>query len=183
MFEGFDWSTFDLVFDSGNANGEHILDMLLSSMDLNICIFDNSAAISSAKIFWQNEHIQDTNIRLSFEPGSIFKSLPKASSQHNLYCFVRVFSGLSDKDCLTILNNIKLAMANFDATVAIVDTVLPIVGLDTSDALDDIQLLLENGGEHRTLVQWQKLISQTHLSIVEVVELRSSNKVLVLRKT
>lgn len=183
MFEGFDWSTFDLIFDSGNANGEHILDMFLSSKDLNICIFDNSKAISSAKIFWQGGHIQDTNIRLSFEPGNVLKSLPKASSRHNLYCFVRVFSGLSDKDCLTILNNIKSAMANFDATVAIVDTVLPMAGLDSSDALDDVQLLLENGGELRTLEQWQKLISKTHFSLVEVVEIRSSSKILVLRKT
>jgi hypothetical protein len=183
MFEGFDWSTFDLVFDVGNANGEHVLDMFLSSKNLNICIYDNSAAISSAKIFWQGKHIKETNIRLSFEPGNIFKSLPKASSQRNLYCFVSVFSGLSDKDCLTILDNIKFAMANFDATVAIVDIVLPIVGLESSDALDDIQLLLENGGEHRTLDQWHKVISQTDLSIVEVVELRSSNKIIVLQKT
>jgi len=180
MFDGFDWSTFDLIFDSGNASGEHILDMFLSSMDLNICIYDKSAAIRHAKIFWQCEYIQDTNIRLSFEQGDMFKSLPKASSQHNLFCFVRVFSG---KNCLTILNYIKVAMTNFKATVAIVDTILPVVGLDSSDALDDIQLLLENSGEHRTLNQWQKLLKPSGFSIVEVVDIRSSNKILGLRKT
>jgi hypothetical protein len=182
-FQGFDWSTFDFVFDLGNANGEHVIDMLVSSKDLNICIYDNPAAVRSAKILWLGEHTQYTNIRLSFEPGNIFKSLPNASSPHNLYCFVRVFSGLSDKDCLTILNNIKLAMATFDATVAIVDTVLPIVGLDTSDAFDDIELLLENSGKHRTLEQWQTLIAQTDFNLDEMVDLRSSNKILVLRNS
>jgi len=182
-FEGFDWSSFDLVFDSGNANGDHILDILRSTSDLNICIYDNSAAIRSAKMFWQGDHIKDTNIRLSFEQGDMFTSLPKASSQHNLYCFVRVFSGLSDRDGLTILRNAKVAIANFNATIAIVDTVLPIEGLDPSDALDDIQLLLGNSGEHRTLKQWEILIKQTDFTLAEVAELRSSNKILVLRKT
>jgi hypothetical protein len=74
-------------------------------------------------------------------------------------------------------------MTNFKATVAIVDTIFPVVGLDSSDALDDIQLLLENSGEHRTLNQWQKLLKPSGFSIVEVVDIRSSNKILGLRKT
>ena len=74
-------------------------------------------------------------------------------------------------------------MATFDATVAIVDTVLPIVGLDTSDAFDDIELLLENSGKHRTLEQWQTLIAQTDFNLDEMVDLRSSNKILVLRNS
>ena len=183
IFEGVDLSTFDLVFDSGNASGDHIHDMLLSSNDLNICIYDSAAAIRRAKMFWQGEHVQHANIRLSFEQGDMFTSLPKASSKHNLYCFVGVFSGLSDNDCLNVLNNAKVAIANFDATVVIVDTVLPNVGLHASDALDDIQLLFENSGGHRTLNQWQKLITQSDFILGEVVELRSSNKILVLRKT
>jgi hypothetical protein len=49
-----------------------------------------------AKIFWKDEHIQNTNTGLSFEQGGMFESLSKASSQHNLFCFVKVFSGLND---------------------------------------------------------------------------------------
>jgi hypothetical protein len=79
-----------------NANGEHILDLFLSTKDLNICIYDNSAAMRCAKIFWKDEHIQNTNTGLSFEQGGMFESLSKASSQHNLFCFVKVFSGLND---------------------------------------------------------------------------------------
>jgi hypothetical protein len=76
-----------------------------------------------------------------------------------------------------------VAMANFSATVAIVDTVLPIVGSDSSDALEDIQFLLDNSGEYRTLNQWQKLFILADFSIVEVVDIRSSIKMIVLRKT
>lgn len=74
-------------------------------------------------------------------------------------------------------------MANFSATVAIVDTVLPIVGSDSSDALEYIQFLLDNSGEYRTLNQWQKLFILADFSIVEVVDIRSSIKMIVLRKT
>lgn len=74
-------------------------------------------------------------------------------------------------------------MANFSATVAIVDTVLPIVGSDSSDALEDIQFLLDNSGEYRILNQWQKLFILADFSIVEVVDIRSSIKMIVLRKT
>jgi hypothetical protein len=76
-----------------------------------------------------------------------------------------------------------VAMANFSATVAIVDTVLPIVGSDSSDALEDIQFLLDNSGEYRILNQWQKLFILADFSIVEVVDIRSSIKMIVLRKT
>jgi hypothetical protein len=74
-------------------------------------------------------------------------------------------------------------MANFSATVAIVDTVLPIVGSDSSDALEYIQFLLDNSGEYRTLNQWQKLFILADFSIVEVVDIGSSIKMIVLRKT
>jgi hypothetical protein len=74
-------------------------------------------------------------------------------------------------------------MANFSATVAIVDTVLPIVGSDSSDALEDIQFLLDNSGEYRILNQWQKLFILADFSIVEVVDIGSSIKMIVLRKT
>lgn len=182
-FEGFDWSVFDLVFDLGNAKGEHILDMFQSSKNLNICIFDNSAGIKSAKMFWQTKYAQISTLRFSFEQGDMLTSLPKASSKFNLYCFAKVFRCLSDRDCLTILQNAQKAMSGFKATIAIVDSVLPEGGLNPCAALDDVQLLLENNGRHRTLKQWQYIINQSDFGIAEIVNLKAFEKILVLRLT
>ena len=185
-FEGFNWSVFDLVFDLGNASGLHIADILSISEQMNICIYDNSEAIQSSKIFWRNENANSIKnnaitFRVSFEEGEILSSLPTASSHENLYCFVNVFSELNDSDCLSILKNAKQAIGLFTATLAIIDFIRSESIINPHEAIKDKQLLLDKDTKQRTLTQWKTLVNKSDFTLSEVVELRSSNKVLVLK--
>jgi hypothetical protein len=189
-FEGFNWSSFDLMFDLGNAAGQHITEILRLSESMNICIYDNPKAIKSAKMFWKGQEPSSSSagnitnnrtvFRVSFEEGEILRSLPKASTNENLYCFINIFSGLSDDDCLTILSNAKQAIGQFSATVVVIDSVLSTIAPSPFDAINDMQLLLEKNTKQRTIMQWNKLINKSDFTISEIVKLRSSNKVLVL---
>ncbi len=186
QFEGFNWSVFDLMFDSGNANGDHIKDILSISEPLNICIYDNPKSIKSTKILWANQKVNNSTannimIRISFEEGEILKSLPTASSNENLYCFVNVFSGLNDRDCLTVLTNAKKAIGQFTATVAIIDAIRPEPVQSQIEVIDGVQFLFGRKTEQRTLAQWKYLIDESDFTMKEIVELSSSNKVLLLK--
>lgn len=188
-FEGFNWAMFDLMIDSGNADGQHLLDILSISERMNICIYDNPKAIKAAKMFWQSQKsssnspitADSTIFRISFEEGEILRSLPTASSHKNLYCFVNVFSGLNDSECLTILTNTKEAIGPFTVTVAVIDSVWSKTLSRPRAVIRDRQLSLEKNIRQRTYTQWKSLINKSDFTITEIVELRSSNKVLVLK--
>ncbi len=190
-FEGFNWSLFDLLFYSGDANGQHITDILNLSERLNICFYSRYAEIISAKRVWHNGEMSsscsgpittnNTLFRVSFEEGEVLRSLPKASTNENLYCFINVFSELSEHDCLTILKNAKQAVGQFSATVVVIDAI-QLEGIPNKyHAMNDMQLLLGKNTKQRTLTQWQDLINNSDFILTEIVEIRSSNKVLVLK--
>jgi len=189
-FEGFNWPLFDLMFYSGNGNRQHITEILSISERLNICVYGSDAEISSAKEFWQSRETSSrcsgritansTIFRMSFEEGDVLNSLPKASTKENLYCFINVFSGLSDSDCLTILNNAREAIGPFTATLAIIDSIQPDNTPSQHKAMNDLPSLLEKNAKQRTLSQWKELITNSGFTLTEIVDLRSKNKVLVL---
>lgn len=190
-FDGFNWSSFDLMFDSGNADGQHVMDILSLSECMSICIYDNPKAIKSAKNFCKNKKSNNVSgsttsdnsimLRVSFEEGEILRSLPKASTNENLYCFTHVFSRLNDNNCLSILSNAKKAIGQFTATLVIIDSIQSETLPSKYEAMNDMQLLLEKNTKQRTLIQWQNLVDKSNFTITEVVELRSLNKVLVLK--
>jgi len=185
-FIGVNWALFDLVLDIGNANGQHISDILSISEDMNICIYDNHIATSSAKMFWQcqktsNTKFNSTIFRLSFEEGEILRSLPRASSHKNLYTFVNVFSRLNDTDCLRVLINAQKAIGPFTATIAIIDSVRSERLSSSRAAINDMQLLLDKHIKQRSIEQWTNLISRSDFTITEIIDLASLNKVLVLK--
>jgi hypothetical protein len=190
-FEGFNWSSFDLMFDLGNAHGQHITDILRLSERMDICIYDHPKAIKSAKTFCKSQELSNvsassitnnnTIFRVSFEEGEIIRSLPRASSNKNLYCFVNVFSELSDNDCLIILRNAKQAVGQFSATVVVIDSIMSKTTPSIQEAINDLQLLLEKNTKQRTITQWNNLVNKSDFTLTEIVELRSSNKALVLK--
>lgn len=189
-FEGFNWSLFDLMFYSDDANGQHLNDILNLSKRLNICFYGCDAEIILAKKICQSRVVNSrcsggitansTLFRMSFEEGDVLTSLPKASTNENVYCFINIFSGLSDHDCHTILNNVKEAIGPFAATLAIIDPIQPDKTPSQHVAMNDMQLLLDKKPKQRTVTQWENLINNSGFSLTEIVELRSPNKVLVL---
>lgn len=176
----FDWSKFDLVFDLGDAKGDHLPYILQCENELNICIFDKPAAIKSAQKKWLSDQPLSSAIRVSFEEGDILYSMPKATTNEHLYCFVGVFRQLIDQNCLLVLNNIRKAIGAFDSTVVIFDLVLPETKADRLMTLSDMQLLAEKSGKERTLSQWSLIFAQSDFELVEMVTLRSANCALVL---
>jgi hypothetical protein len=176
----FDWSKFDLVFDLGFATGAHLSYILQCENELNICVFDKPLTIRSARKKWLSDQKFSSILRVSFEEGDILKSMPKATTNKHLYCFVSVFRELNDKDALLALDNIRKVLGGYQTTVVIFDAVLPETKADRLITLSDMQLLVEKTGKERTLSQWESLFMKSAFQLAELVTLRSTKSALVL---
>lgn len=179
-FCDFDWSSFDFVFDFGNSKGEHLSNILQCTNELNVCFYDKPAEIRNARKRWFQGQELTSVIRVSFEEGDILHSIPKASTNKRLYCFVSVSRELNDEDGLLVLSNVRKAIGAFQTTVVIFDSVLPETKADRLMTLSDMQLLVEKSGKERTLSQWKILFLRSDFKLIEMVSLRSVNSVLVL---
>lgn len=178
--EEINWSKFDVVFDVGHAEISNALAILAASPELYMCIYAHSDVIQQAKNNWLQAQIHSALLRVSFEQGDLLKAIPSASSHKNIYFFYRLFCELSDQHCLTVLQNVRKAMGSFKATIAITDFVLPELDADRLMALSDMQKLLQQGGKERTLCQWTSLFAKSPFKLIERVNLRNSQSVLVL---
>lgn len=183
FLHNFDWSLFDYVFDAGNALSSHSLSILQCDDKVNICICDSARKIRQAKQNKLHPKGLNTMMRMSFEEANVFSDLPKANSTKNLYCFFKVFHQLSDQQCLSVLDNTHRAMGSFCASVAIMETVLPVLNSDRELAFEDMQLFLQKRAKQRTMAQWKLLFDQSAFTLYETVKLEGSRCVLVLKPT
>lgn len=87
---------------------------------------------------------------------------------------------LAEADCLRLLHNTKVAMGSFNATIVIIDYILPESKADRLMALSDMQLFAEKTGKERTLSQWALLIEKSNFELVEMVSLKNETSALVL---
>ncbi|WP_444901283.1 methyltransferase [Microbulbifer sp. SSSA007] len=181
--QDFNWANFGRIIDLGGAKGSKSASILSSYKHLTAVIVDRSNVESTAREYWHT-HLNDiVRKRLDFYPADILNDpLPNAVSDKDIYLCVAIFHLLNDTRAKELLKNIHRAMGEHNATLAIVDAVLPEKGADLNLAAMDMQMLMGTQGRERTVSEWNKLFVQTPFYLAETVSVRSFAKVMVLKK-
>ena len=104
-----------------------------------------------------------------------------ATGGKDIYLLSAVLHGFDDDACITVLNNLAKASVGADATIALMEMVMPESGADLANASFDMQMFMGTRGRERTLAEWQRLFDRSDLALKEVVSLRSFGKILVLQ--
>lgn len=180
FLQDFNWGQFNRLIDIGGSIGQKTLSILQHYPALKALVFDRPPVIAQAD--WQGKIAPDVLERLSFEGGDFFQAVPAATSDQEAYLCLAIFHALSDTQCSQLLANLKAACRTYKPYLIVGDLVLPEMQADTMQSSFDMQMLVGTAGRERTLSEWQKLFKGSGFKLLEVVEVRSFPKFLVLQR-
>jgi len=181
--QDFNWSCFDRIIDLGGSKGSKSIAILAENSELTSVVFDRDIVIQDAKENWKNKINEQILDRITYVGGDLFSTdLPIAISDKDLYLLVAVFHLLDDAQAITLLKRITASMTGVDASIAIVDAVLPDTQANITQTSFDMQMLMGTKGCERTTEQWHHLFEQANIELVETISIRTFAKVMVLKK-
>lgn len=181
--QDFNWSCFDRIIDLGGSKGSKSIAILAENSELTSVVFDRDIVIQDAKENWKNKINEQILDRITYVGGDLFSSnLPIANSDKDLYLLVAVFHLLDDAQAITLLKRITASMTGVDASIAIVDAVLPNTQANITQTSFDMQMLMGTKGCERTAEQWHHLFEQANIELVETISIRTFAKVMLLKK-
>lgn len=179
--DDFNWDTFDRLIDVGGSKGSKTLAILKACPGLNAVVFDRPQIIEEAKSLYSKQLPVGLRSRIDFQGGDLYESLPMARSDNDLYLFFAIFHGLSDDQSTTVLGNLKTAMGNRQPYALIADTVVEDMQCNASVAAFDMQMLIGTKGRERTRQEWENLVENSGFKIVEILDVRTFVKFIVIR--
>jgi len=181
FLEDFNWGRFDRIIDVGGSKGSKTISILKSYPNLKAVVFDRPQIIEAAKTHWSGKIAADVLARINFQRGNMFENLPVAESDNDLYVFFAIFHGLNDEECTKVLNNLKSAIGTKKSYVLIGDAVAEEMHIDPTVAAFDMQMLIGTTGRERTLREWGRLLENAGFKIVEVMNVRTFAKFIVVK--
>ncbi len=176
-----DWSRFERIIDVGGSKGAKSLAILKRHRQLKALVADREQVIQGAAQFWKEKGEGAALQRMSFEACDLLQAVPKAHSGKDIYLLSAVLHGFDDATCIAALSNVAEAASGCDATIAVMEMLMPDSQADTAIAAFDMQMFVNTRGRERTLDEWRRLFDVSGLEIQEVVGLQTFGKILVLR--
>lgn len=177
----FDWARFDRIIDIGGSKGSKSIAILKRHKHLHSLVVDRAQIIQGAASYWEGREDPTLLKRMSFQAGDVFKSIPTARSNKDIYLLSAVLHGFDDESCIIALRNLARVSTGAKATIALMEIVMPETGSDVASASFDMQMFIGTRGRERTLAEWQRLFEKSGLMLKEVVGLRSFGKLLIVR--
>lgn len=175
----FDWGQFDRIIDVGGSRGSKSLAILKRHPRLTALVVDRAQVVAEAEQYWAT-HATSGVERLRFQAGDLLGSIPPARSEKDIYLLSAVLHGFDDETCIAALRNLALASGNSGARIALLEMVLPEVGVDIAGASFDMQMFVASRGRERNLTQWKSLFDRSGMALDELVGLRWFGSILVL---
>jgi len=183
FLEDFNWGAFNRIIDVGGSRGAKSFSILKANPNLKAVVFDRPQVINVARKEWQGHEESSVLNRMEFVGGDILESIPSAKSDKDIYFFMAVLHGFSDKDCKKILTNLRDAMGDKSPYVVIADAVADDKNIDAFTASMDMQMLMGTKGRERTEEEWKSLFNGTGLYIEKILPIRTFAKYIVARKS
>lgn len=176
----FDWGHFERVMDIGGSRGSKSLSILKRHPHLKAVVVDRARVVRDAERHWAGREAPALLARLSFQAGDLLDSVPKATSDKDIYLLSGVLHGFDDETCVKALINLARACGGTGARIAIMELVMAECGADLAGASFDMQMFMGTRGMERTLAEWSRLFDMSGLVLEEQVSLQSFAKILVL---
>ncbi|QDL54112.1 methyltransferase [Rhodoferax aquaticus] len=175
----FDWGRFERIIDVGGSRGAKALAILQRHPQLSALVVDRAQVVAEAQTYW-DKHPTPGVERMRFEAGDVLQSVPRATSDKDVYLLSAVLHGLDDALCIQALTQLARASGSSGARIAIMEVVMPEQKTDLARASFDMQMFMGTRGRERTLVQWNALFVRSGVVLQEVVGLQSFGSILVV---
>ena len=179
----FNWGTFNRIIDVGGSKGSKSLAILKQFPHLAALVFDRKQVTNTAATYWAGKESSELLSRITYQAGDLLKSVPMAKDDKDIYLLSAVLHGFDDAECIQVLGNLVIAIADTGARIALMELVVPKFKADLSVASFDMQMYMATRGRERTLSEWENLFDQSGLILEELIELKSIGKILLLRQS
>ena len=162
----YDFSDAGTIVDVGGATGNMLSAILSRHAGPRGILFDMPHVVADAPAYLEKTGVAD---RVTIESGSFFESVPEGG---DVYIVSHIIHDWNEEQCLTILGNIRRAMKP-DGKLLIVEFVLPEGDTPHLGKIVDIIMLVVPGGQERTPVEYDELLSKAGFKMTRVVPTES----------
>jgi C-methyltransferase len=163
---GYDFGLYRTIVDVGGGQGGLLSEILAATPNARGVLFDQPEVVAGASALLRQRGVED---RVRVEGGSFFDSVPSGG---DAYVIKSVIHDWPDGQALTILRNVRAA-AGADATLLLVEMVLPEHHRDFAGKWVDLEMLLQANGRERAAAEYRDLLRQAGFRMTRVVQTAS----------
>jgi SAM-dependent methyltransferase len=162
LVDSYDFSKARVVVDVGGGNGSVSAMILKRFPDLRGVVYDQPQVLEAADRYLTAAGVRD---RFRLVPGDFFRSIPEGG---DVYVLSNIVHDWDDDRALRILQNVRASMKK-DATVLLLEAVLPEHGSPSPAAMADVNMMVMLTGRERTEEQYRALLSSADLRLNSVI--------------
>jgi C-methyltransferase len=171
---GYDFGAYPTIVDVGGGHGPLLAAILAGAPESRGILYDLSTVVASAPSVLHEHHVAD---RVRIAEGSFFDNVPTGG---DAYILKNIVHDWPDEKAVQILRNVRAA-AGPEATVLLVELVIPDHDRDFPGKWVDLEMLLNLGARERTAAEYRDLLSQAGFTMTRVVQTASPLSVVEAR--
>ena len=163
---GYNFGLYRTIVDVGGGQGGLLSAILAATPHARGVLYDLPEVVAGASALLRRRGVED---RVRVEGGSFFDSVPSGG---DAYVLKNVIHDWPDGQAVAILRNVRVA-AGADATVLLVEMVLPEHDRDFAGKWVDLEMLLQANGRERSTAEYRDLLRQAGFRMTRVVQTAS----------
>ena len=167
----YDFSVCKTIIDVGGATGNLLAAILSHHAGPRGILFDRPHVVTDAPTLLAAKGVSD---RVTIESGDFFKNVPTGA---DTYILSHIIHDWDEDQCLTILGNVRKAM-NPTGRLLLVEMVLPPGDAPHPGKILDMTMLVSMGGQERTEVEYESLLSKAGFRLMQVMPTSSAASIL-----
>ena len=171
---GYDFSRFRAIVDVGGGHGALLAAILAATPAARGVLYDLPDVVAGAAPQLQKDGVAD---RVRLDGGSFFDSVPSGG---DVYLLKHIVHDWDDEQAVQILRNVASA-GGAQATVLVIEFVIPDHHRDFSGNWGDLEMLLTTGSRERTGAQYRALLARAGLRMTRLIPTASAFSVIEAR--
>jgi C-methyltransferase len=171
---GYDFSAYPTIIDVGGGQGPLLAAILAAAPASRGVLYDLPAVVANAPSLFRKQDVAD---RVRIAEGSFFDSVPGGG---DAYVLKNIMHDWPDEKAVQILRNVRAA-AGPQATVLLVELVIPKHDRDFLGKWADLEMLLNLAARERTAAEYGDLLNQAGFRMTRVVQTASPLSVVEAR--
>jgi O-methyltransferase domain len=158
----YDFSRFRTLVDVGGGQGKLLTTILKATPSLRGVLFDQPEVVEAARELIASVGLTDRCERVA---GDFFQSVPPGG---DVYILKYILQDWDDERSGMILKNCRQAMTK-DTTLLIIAPVIPPPGQPHYAKFEDLEMLVLEGSEDRTVEEYATLLDRAQFKLARVV--------------
>jgi hypothetical protein len=161
LVAAYDFGRFGTVVDVGGGNGALLAGLLAANPELRGVVFDQEHVVANAERVLAAAGVAD---RCEIVSGSFFEEVPRGG---DAYVMKSIIHDWDDERSTEILQVCRRAMGD-SATLLLIERIVEAPNEGWRTKFMDLNMLVNPGGQERTLEEWETLLGRAGYNLVEV---------------